>query len=352
MSLTCTTNNLCLADAPTSVDVQNPQEKDIFPLEDFITGELTSFIFAHHCVRNLDDRTLHTLLSLNRKIRFVVLKILANQTICLLSSQTFLALRTLTIEVKRDHPNIPFFTIKTDKERALRICLNPDCSIQPSSQQVKEKLATYCKEKPAITNRKSIENLPNGIARIFYSTLSEKSEGALKNLKLPQESYWMHGAYYLARYRNEQPYLVATQLTVLGWFQEATNLTHLISHDGKKIDLLRCLATEKAKQGDIEGVKETARSIQDADQKSSALVAIAEVQANKNDIKGAQETAQSIQDAIYRSFALRKIAEIQATKNDIEGAKETARSIKYYDQKVIALEEIAKVQAKRKVLLW
>jgi len=169
MSLTCTTNNLCLADAPTSIDVQDPQEKDIFPLEDFITGEITSFIFAHHCVRNLDDRTLHTLLSLNRKIRFVVLKILANQTICLLSSQMLAALRTLTIQVMRAHPNIPFFTIPPDKERSLRICLNPDCSIQPSSQQVKEKLATYCKEMPAITNLSSIKNLPIGIARIFYS---------------------------------------------------------------------------------------------------------------------------------------------------------------------------------------
>jgi hypothetical protein len=89
----------------------------------------------------------------------------------------------------------------------------------------------------------------------------------------------------------------------------------------------RVIAEDQANAGDIEGAKETAAGIEDANHRASAYRAIVEAQAKAGDIEGAKKTAAGIENTPHRASAYGLIAKAQAKAGDIEGAKKTAAGI-------------------------
>ena len=81
------------------------------------------------------------------------------------------------------------------------------------------------------------------------------------------------------------------------------------------------ITSAQAKAGDVKGAKATAKTIEDASSRASALNKIASAQAKAGDVKGAKETitqalvaAKTIEDedAWFRASALEGVASVLA----------------------------------------
>ena len=135
---------------------------------------------------------------------------------------------------------------------------------------------------------------------------------------------------------------------------EALSIARGIERAFARAAALSHIAKAQATAGDVNGALTTARSIERdrALHRAWAFSAIAEAQVNAGDTRGAAHTvseglssARTIDDARSRATALSHIAGPQASAGDIEGAVDIARSIGDASARARALSGIAKAQA-------
>jgi tetratricopeptide (TPR) repeat protein len=126
---------------------------------------------------------------------------------------------------------------------------------------------------------------------------------------------------------------------------------------GKPHQALRSVAVAKARLNYFTSALEIANGIDDAGEKSKALLTIGKLQAKAGHEKAARtvlssssESAGRIEASRERSKMLREIANEQANLGDITGAVQTAQRIEERDQQAITLAEVGEVlaQADRK----
>jgi len=114
--------------------------------------------------------------------------------------------------------------------------------------------------------------------------------------------------------------LIATQLAKQGNLEVALTTAQDISNKLEKSSVLASIATQLAQQGNLEAALTTAQGISDDNYKSRALASIATQLAQQGNLEAALTTAQGISDDNYKSRALASIATQLAQQGNPEAA--------------------------------